>query len=422
MSSLILRLSLCAAVMACVAGCGGSSSGNNTGGGGGGGGGGSTPTTVTYTFNGAAPAVVATQIGTGTYAQASLASDKLTLTIPAGTTNYAVAFLCPTYTDENNVSSNLERVIQASTLDGTSFSEGCAATPTYGNATVQVDATAIPGAEFIEFGELLLPLSTADSGTTVGLPVGTSDVPVLAVNNDIVPVAAKILRNQTVPGALNGGNAVDFAVSDEMVPETVTYNGIPAGFGAGTLNASYETANGGSIPLSFLLFEGPTPYYAMPAAAYQTGDYYNFNAFSFSTNNSGEAVGVEEYTSNGGPPTLTFPTPWAQSGPTAAALPAFNYDYSGFSGKADVLFGAELYWKQGTVFDTLTISASQNYEGASPSIATPDLSGVTGFLAPAASGATVEWIALITQGNAFSTSPPSGTDPFVENSGTYTEP
>jgi hypothetical protein len=160
----------------------------------------------------------------------------------------------------------------------------------------------------------------------------------------------------------------------------------------------------------------------MPADAFQTGDYYNFDATSFSTTNSGEAVGVEEYTSSGAPPSFTFPAPWAQSGPTAAALPSFNYDYSGFSGMADVLFNADLEWKQGTAFDLITISASQNYAGGSPSIATPDLSGVAGFLSPAASGITVNWESVITQGNSFRSSPPNGTDLFVENSGTYTAP
>ena len=51
--------------------------------------------TVTYTFTGASPTAVATQIGTGSYTQASLQANKLTLSIPSGTSNYSVAFLCP---------------------------------------------------------------------------------------------------------------------------------------------------------------------------------------------------------------------------------------------------------------------------------------------------------------------------------------
>jgi hypothetical protein len=422
MSSSILKLSLCAAVMACVAGCGGSSSGSNNGGGGGGGGGGgnSNPTTVTYTFTGAAPAVVATQIGAGKYTQATLQSGKLTMTIPSGTTNYSVAFLCPTFSDENDLSSNTEQVIQAGTLDGTSFSEGCTATPTYGNATVQVDASAIPGAYFLQIGEVDLPWSTSVIDFSVGLPAGTPDVPVLVNNDDLLPVAAKILRSQPVPGALNGGNTIVFAASDELVPESVSYGTFPSGFTAVSLVASYETANGAEITLSY---DNPVGYPAMPASAYQAGDYYILDIAAFGPANTGEFIQVKEFTSSAGPQSFTFPAAWSYAGPTAAALPTFNYDYTGFSGKADVLLNANLEWGRGTAVDNfLGVATSQNYLGGSTSIETPDLSGVPGFLAPPASGTTVNWAAFITQGNPFRTATPSGTEVFVQNNGSYTEP
>lgn len=420
MSSSALRLLVCAVAMAGVAGCGGSSSGGNGGGGGGGGGGGNNPTTVTYTFNGAAPVVAATQIGTGAYTQASLTSSKLTLTIPAGTTNYSVAFLCPGYAYTSDSTANIEQVTQASTLDGTSFSESCYAPPTYGSYSAEVDASAIPGSNFVQIGDELLPWSNSPIDFIGSLPTGTQDVPVLAVNNDILPVAAKILRNQTVPGALNNGNTVLFAASDELVPETVTYGTFPSGFGTVALVAAYYTANGAAITLSY---DNALGYPAMPTAAFQAGDYYIFDAVAYSATINGEVVGAEKFTSSGGAQSFSFPAAWSYSGPTAAALPTFSYDYSGFSGMADVSVNADLEWGLGTaVRDFIDVRTSQNYLGASTSVATPDLSGVPGFLAPAASGATVGWAAFIEQGNPSATTPPSGATFFVQNAGTYTEP
>jgi hypothetical protein len=113
--------------------------------------GGST-TIVTYTFNGNnMPVTVATQIGTGAYTQATLTSGTLTISIPDGETNYSVAFLCPSPTVGPFV--NEEYINQASTLDGTAFSETCPPNPYLGRpATIQVNAAAIPGAEGISVG------------------------------------------------------------------------------------------------------------------------------------------------------------------------------------------------------------------------------------------------------------------------------
>jgi hypothetical protein len=113
MSTSIPRLSFCFFLLAGLAGCGETS-----------GSGGST-TIVTYTFNGnnIPPVTVATQIGTGTYTPATLTSGTLTISIPDGETNYSVAFLCPSPTVGPFI--NEEYINQASTLDGTAFSETC---------------------------------------------------------------------------------------------------------------------------------------------------------------------------------------------------------------------------------------------------------------------------------------------------------
>jgi hypothetical protein len=85
MPASILRLSICFVLLACLAGCGGSSGSGK-------------PTTVTYTFTGPAPTAVATQIGSGAYTQATLASGQLTLSVPSGETNFSIAYLCPSPT------------------------------------------------------------------------------------------------------------------------------------------------------------------------------------------------------------------------------------------------------------------------------------------------------------------------------------
>ncbi len=119
MSSDFLRFSALALFLSLLAGCGGlpSSGSGSTGGNSGGGG---SPTTVTFTFDsaGSTPAVVATRIGTGVFNKTTLSSNVLTLSIPAGMTSFAVAYLCPTYpyfSGGVTYSNNDQYVVQAST-------------------------------------------------------------------------------------------------------------------------------------------------------------------------------------------------------------------------------------------------------------------------------------------------------------------
>jgi hypothetical protein len=122
-------------------GCGGSGS---QGGSGTGGSGSGSPTAVTLTFYEGTPTAVAAKIGSGSFSLQTISSGKLTLSIPSGTTTFAVAYVCtaqsfPTYED----------VFEASTADGTSFTVPCPAplpsTP-MGTLTGNVDISGIPGA------------------------------------------------------------------------------------------------------------------------------------------------------------------------------------------------------------------------------------------------------------------------------------
>jgi hypothetical protein len=303
MLSACLRLSLCALAVAGLAGCGGGSNGGNGSAGGGTGGGSSNPTVVTYNFTGTLPTAVATQIGTAAYTQAALDSGKLTVSVPSGTTNYAVAYACPT-NPSYVLPLNYEYVVEASTLDGASFSLTCLAMPTTGAATLQVDASAIPGAAYVFLASLAEPWKGNPVSMSAQLPVGTRDIAVYVTDQTQINVlAARILRNQTIPGALNNGNEVVFSASDETVPETATVNGLPSGFSTIGLLANYETANGGYLTLSY---EFSPQYFAMPSAEFQTGDYYVLVASANSIAAPNEIVRVESATP-AFPPRSTFP-------------------------------------------------------------------------------------------------------------------
>ncbi|HSM76006.1 MAG TPA: hypothetical protein VLT57_00190, partial [Bryobacteraceae bacterium] len=112
------------------------------------------------------------------------------------------------------------------------------------------------------------------------------------------------------------------------------------------------------------------------------------------------------------------------SGPTPAALPAFNYVYTGFSGKTDVIQAAILGWSIGTSFNDFQVVATANYQNGSTSLTFPDLSSVTGFLAPPAQGTTVAWTAVIAQGNSGMLQPATSNSTRIAavNAGTYPEP
>jgi len=421
-----LQLSLCGLVIAGLTGCGGGSNngGSNNNGGG-------SPTTVTYDFTStpisAAPVAVATKIGSAAFTQATLTGGTLTISVPSGETNYAVAYLCPTETLAVPPA-NYEYVVEASTVDGTAKTGECSGpnTAKLGLATGEVNATAIPGAEGI-WG-IVGGYWDSGFGSTLTMnedaPLGTYDVPVLVTTGgasfgDIA--AAKILRAQTIPGVLNGGNLIDFTASDETTQQPITFTNLPSGYIADSPSASYETAGGVSILLNLL---GPAgEYTALPAGTYQSGDYYQIAAGAYTGVSTFQGVGVLKIVTSGGPQNFTLPAPWTYAGPTAASLPTFNLSYSGFSGMANISESAIIQWNQGTVSQNLIeMTTTANYQSGATSITIPDLSGLTGFIAPATSGTTITWTANVFQGDPFLTTPPSGIVQSVGAGGTYTEP
>jgi hypothetical protein len=253
------------------------------------------------------------------------------------------------------------------------------------------------------------------------MPSGIHDVAICVTDTRGNTVAVRILRNQTIPGALNGGNTVVFDASDQTVPQTIAYNNVPSGFTAPSTMAGYLTAGGVAVSLSD---NATSQYLAVPSSEVQSGDSYDFTSEVASTTTPSEYMFVQKPPgSGGGPQTFTFPAPWSYTGPTAAALPTFNFDYAGFSGATDVTRVANIAWPQGTLpFSLIGVTASANYQNGATAISIPDLSGLNGFTAPAPSGTTIHWDARIAQGLSVDSFVSGTTVSSVQNSGTYTEP
>ena len=148
------RLAVLGVALLLITGCGGGSSAAGSGstgggsGGGTGGGSGDQATTITMSFISGIPSPVAVKIGSGNYTAATLTSGNLTISVPAGTTTYSVAYLCPPFA-EGPGTFQLETVQFESVQDGTAITGGCISTPApppSDTLTGTVDASAFPTA------------------------------------------------------------------------------------------------------------------------------------------------------------------------------------------------------------------------------------------------------------------------------------
>ena len=429
--SRLFVLGVCAAL---VAGCGGSGSSNGGGGGGGtGGGGGNSDTTVTITFYGPSqPSVVDAQIGTSAFAAETLSGNILTLTIPSGTSNYSVVYLCPALVT-GGTSAQFEYLWEASIVDGTSLTFSCAAQPSLTpTLTGSLDATAIAGVQQFQINARNAAsfnggyANGPTSSFNVPAPAGSDRVLVQAyTNQNQGPVAAKNFDNQTVPGALNGGNTVVFGTADKTTPEAITYNNVPAAFASP--NTSIQLGMNGTSQAYYYASDATTQYLALPASATEDGDVYFLDA---SASSASIPSSVNTLTiSSGGPVTFTFPAPWSYAGPTPAALPSFTMGYTGFAGQANVTQNVWIFWGSGSgggssSTNNIQVAATANYQAGSTTLAIPDLSGLQGFFAAPASGKQVEWVVSMEQQSWSLTAEPSlnSTANEVMNSGLYTVP
>jgi len=424
-----------------LSGCGGSLNGSNGGSQG-------APTVVTFTITGATPTAVASQIGSGSFVASTLTSGLVTINLPGGTTNFGVAFACPSNIDEGNISTT-EYVFEASTLDGTSFSEPCLETTTPASSaflTGSVDASAIPvvsspgpgpflnvnawggggvsGASATWFGPAFDFAFTAPSGSDrVEVEAyNTFQTSVGGVGEGISLAAARNFGSQTVPGALNGGNTVVLGPADETTPEAITYSNVPPGFLPPYTTANLEMSGN----TSFAVDTAATAQYpALPASAMESGDYYVFNSYASNAGNIVSGVIVTQTSVTALPLNVTFPAAWFYAGPPVAALPTFNFAYSGFSGATDVYNSVILSWMMNSSNEqAFEVTATANFLNGSTLLTVPDLSSLPGFPAPPASGTSVLWEAEISHSTSplLQPMPMNGTVSSVSNAGWLTVP
>jgi len=384
------------------------------------------PTTITVTFANATPLAAAVQIGSGAFAAASIQSGQLSLTVPAGTTNYAIAYVCPPFNVVATTIEDFEFVIEATTQDATAYTVSCSATPPTGSATGSVDASAIPGATNVVVGGKGGGFGFASTQTSfnVNLPTGTNeDVTVSALDASNNLLAIKILRSQTVPGAINGGNTIVLGPADETTMQSVTVNNTPAGFIPAVQLVDYLTANGTQIGLG--IFSG-SQYRAMPAASTQPGDKYFIDSSTDDTATKDLVVGEDLTMSTAGPVTIDLPPVWSFSGPAPAAFPTFTFNYSGFPAAPNLSYSGLISWQTApTTLTEITVTATASFQQNATTLSIPNLTSLPGFFAPPPSGTSVFWDASIFNGDtslAFVTETPSGSGPYVQTRGTYDEP
>lgn len=408
-----------ASLLAVLTGCGGSSNGTTltTG----------NPQTVAFTFTAGTPTAVAVQTGTGTFSSAALQGNALNVSVPSETTNYSVAYVCPV-----SNGSTSEFVIQASTKDGSAFTLSCYG-QSMGGISGTADATAIPGAAniLIYGGSTSFGSVGSTNGTfNVNLPSGTADIAVVAVDGAIPAnvLAVKILRSQTIPGALNGGAPVVFQTTDEVALQPITVSNVPAGFYNPPFMTVYYFTSNGTI---FLLNNNnsPTQSPILPAAAVASGDFYEFISDTIDTATQNSTTSIGQNIAAGSLPStvaLSLPAAWSPSAPSAAQFPSFTFNYPAFSGATTTAFEAYIGWQTGTTtFAGISVTSSANFQGGSTTVTIPDLTSITGFSQAAASGTSVSWQATVFGGPTLpfaSNTLTSGTFESVQNKGSYTEP
>ena len=447
MSSDQLWVSIPALMLVAAAGCGGGSSGSGSSGGG--------PATVNITFSPATPTGVAAQIGSGAFTTETVSSNGLTLSLPSGTTTFAVAYVCnpPAVAfGGQQMIAPYESVVEASTADGTSFTLPCpsnifgsglgpsSSAGQTGSLAVNVNASGVPSAASVSAIAENGNSASAWNATTVNAsgsfaaPAGSDRVEVFATaySSNLLGtvVAARAFANQAVPGSLNGGAAVVLGTADETTPKPITFQNVPTGF---LPRETYVSFNMG--PVNYALGGGTTQYDALPATALETGDYYTLKAAATrALPSSGgpafpqlAAVAVTANSTSGGPMTFNLPAPWIYAGPTPATWPTFDFSgYTEFAGQSGVYDTGNVYWTTNGGWGnySVSVSASADYLHGATSLTVPDLSGLQGFLAPPSSGTQVTWIAQIFQnsGGFMQPAQPNSTVPSVLNSGGYNEP
>jgi hypothetical protein len=158
----------------------------------------------------------------------------------------------------------------------------------------------------------------------------------------------------------------------------------------------------------------PASYPAISSSEAQPSDSYEFVAIA---TNQGQSILAGQTTSTAGPITVTLPTPLPFTAPTASQFPSFSN--VGLAGTVSSTTSASISWSTSNLsnFAGISVTGTSAYQNGSTSIAIPDLTAISGFLAPAASGTPIKW-----QTSATLAASTPGSSASVLNQGMFTQP
>lgn len=251
-----------------------------------------------------------------------------------------------------------------------------------------------------------------------------TDAYAVAFNSSNVPLAMKVVRSQTVPGAANGGSPITLSPSDAITTlQPISIANVPAAFNPPTIIhfPSYVTANG-SFPVEIGGSFIPTQYAVVPPGLVQPGDYYLFDLASSATT---QFVKTTQYLRTTGPVTLTLPNPWAATPPTPATFPTFIFNYTGLAGQPAVAGDASIGWTLGSTFFAVNVIATANHQNGATNLTVPDLTSLPGFFAMAPSSTKINWVTTTWGGTAqfyLGTTVIPQTISGASDQGSYTQP
>jgi hypothetical protein len=414
---------LAAMVLTSLTACGGGSSMNSD----------AMGTTVTASFAGATmPSAVAYQAGTtGQFQKLALSGSSVSFTLPAGTSAYGFAYICPTF-DAVNAYSN-ESIIQAATTDTTSLSLACPSLS--GNIRATFDVSAIPGATSTLLYEGYWSdqmYGTSGVQVLVGVPTGTFDVALVAIGANGA-LAMQIQRGVNVTSS----TSIAFppmTAADELGSAPASISNVPSGATA-DFDTTYQTSGGLSaiLPVSYTSGVPQSTYPTVPSSQSQSGDFYLIQASAILADPQYGSLTALVSSNTASAVTATLPSPSSPlTAPIAAAFPTFNVNASGFTVAGTVVDSS---WTQfqtaSTVYNTYTY-VTKTWLGAKTAFTVPDLSTLTGFTPAPPSGGLEFWSLYSTAGTPLQFNPvqQSGVEflgspisvQYVQTGGAFTVP
>ncbi len=382
---------------------------------------------VTFSNQGPMPIAAAMQIGTGAWTSASVQNGQMSIPLPAGTQQFAFAYVCPAYTigqasGGTQVQKETESIDEFTLQDGTAYTVSCSSGPNSTSSAnaipLQADATAVAGATFIQaIGPLGGQIAQGNKASVVAnLRTGTNDIALLALDGSGNVLAIKILRNQTYPGTINGGNPIVFSASDATSTQTISMTNLPSGTGFGSNPSglgNYITANGTQFPIydtDANMLVPASSYIVVPPSEAQAGDLYSISLRETLPSNSSivpaqlPQVQSSITMTSAQPVTLEFPgiLP-GNDGPTtvATSLPSFQLSGSSYSSSWFTYYKSNVLWSVpspnnsvSTTCSTDTV-ASSSYQNGSTVLTTPDVSSIPGFFSRASAMPTEIWSASV---------------------------